>query len=68
MKYKVIFGLFFFVLFLVVCIKIKVVDRLWLIWRRVKEYCIGEILNLLYWYRIGGGGRDIKIIMLLVLN
>lgn len=65
-KYKVILGLLSLVLLLVVCIKIKVADRLWLTWRRVKEYCTGETSNLLHWYRIGGG--DIKIIMLLVLN
>lgn len=62
-------GLLSLVLLLVVCIKIKVADRLWLTWRRVKEYCTGETSNLLHWYRIGGGGGgDIKIIMLLVLN
>lgn len=56
-KYKVILGLLSPVLLLVVCIKIKVADRLWLTWRRVKEYCTGETSNLLHWYRIGGGGK-----------
>lgn len=56
-KYKVILGLLSLVLLLVVCIKIKVADRLWLTWRRVKEYCTGETSNLLHWYRIGGGER-----------